>query len=178
MSNSGIHAPASPWVITPPKKNLVVGVGDMLASNDPAAQIVTYSLGSCLGVAIFDPVKKVGGLLHLMLPDSTINPGRAAMKPHMFVDTGVPSLFRAVYELGGEKSRVILKVAGGAQFLDEKRVFNIGDRNFQALEIILARNGVRIAAADTGGRVSRTVRLDLSTGQFSVQVPGKEVILL
>lgn len=169
-----MSAPAS-WVIPAPRKVLVAGVADMVASNDSSAELVTYSLGSCLGVALYDPVARVGGLLHLMLPNSSINPGKAISTPFMFVDTGVPQLFHAVYSLGGEKSRIIIKVAGGAQFLDEKRVFNIGERNQEALQAIFAKNGVKAASADVGGRISRTVRLDLATGRFSIQVPGKEV---
>lgn len=162
----------SPWVIPAPRKVLVAGVADMVASNDRAGELATYSLGSCLGVVIYDPVTKVGGLLHLMLPDSSINPGKGITNPFMFVDTGVPQLFHAVYSMGGEKSRLIVRVAGGAQFLDEKRVFNIGERNFVALEAILARNGVKITSTEVGGRVSRTIRLNLGTGLLTVQVPG------
>jgi chemotaxis protein CheD len=168
----------SPWVIPAPRKVLIAGVADMVASNDRSAELVTYSLGSCLGVAIYDPVTKVGGLLHLMLPDSSINPAKGVTNPFMFVDTGVPQLFHAVYGMGGEKSRLIVKVAGGAQFLDEKKIFNIGARNWTALEEILARNGVRTSASDVGGRISRTVRLDLSTGRLSIQVPGSEIYSL
>jgi chemotaxis protein CheD len=136
----------SPWVIPAPRKTLVAGVADMVASNDGAGELVTYSLGSCLGVVVYDPIVRVGGLLHLMLPDSSINPGKGVSHPFMFVDTGVPRLFHAVYSMGGEKSRLVVKVAGGAQFLDEKRVFNIGERNFGSLEAILDRNGAIHAA--------------------------------
>jgi chemotaxis protein CheD len=163
------------WVIPTPRKVLIAGVADMVASNDGSGELVTYALGSCLGVVVYDPVVKVGGLLHLMLPDSAINPGKGMTNPFMFVDTGVPKLFHAVYGLGGEKSRLIVKIAGGAQFLDEKKVFNIGERNWKAIELILARNGVRISAADVGGRVSRTIRLDLNSGRLSVQVPGTDL---
>lgn len=146
----------------------------MVASNDSAGELVTYSLGSCLGVTIYDPVAKVGGLLHLMLPDSSINPGKAVSNPFMFVDTGVPQLFHTVYDLGGERSRLVVKVAGGAQFLDEKRVFNIGARNIEAFHALLARNGMKVTSADVGGRISRTVRLDLANGRVTIRVPGKE----
>lgn len=113
----------APWVIAPPRKSFVVGVGDMIASNDPAAEIVTHSLGSCLGVMVYDPVHKVGGLLHFMLPDSTIDPIKAVKSPFMFADTGLPRLFRTVYGLGGEKARLQVKVAGGARFLDDQLLF-------------------------------------------------------
>jgi len=162
----------SRWVIPAPKKSLVVGVADMVASNDANAELVTYSLGSCLGVTVYDPLKKVGGLLHLMLPDSRIDEAKAATAPFMFVDTGVPRLFKTVFNLEGDRGRVIIKVAGGAQFLDEQRTFNIGERNIEALEEIIARNGLVIHARDVGGFNSRTIRLDLATGNFSIHSPG------
>jgi chemotaxis protein CheD len=164
--------PSAKWVIAPPRKTFVVGVADMVVSNDSSAEIVTYSLGSCLGIMIYDPVKKIGGLLHLMLPDSTIDAAKAASAPYMFVDTGVPRLFHAAYSLGADRSRLQIKVAGGAQLLDAQGIFNIGSRNFDALTKLLAQNGLQAHVADVGGLSSRTVRLDLTTGQVSVKPPG------
>jgi len=163
---------SSRWVIPAPKKNLVVGVADMIVSNDASAELVTYSLGSCLGVTVYDPIKKIGGLLHLMLPDSRIDPVKATTAPHMFVDTGVPVLFKTIFNLGGERSRLIIKVAGGAQFLGDQHTFNIGGRNIQAFETIITRNGLAIHARELGGVNSRTIRLDLATGSLSIQSPG------
>jgi chemotaxis protein CheD len=164
--------PPAQWVIAPPKKTLVVGVADMVASNDSSAEIVTYSLGSCLGITLYDPARKVGGLLHIMLPDSSIDAVKAANAPHMFVDTGVPRLFHAVANLGGDRARSIIRVAGGSQFLDQNRVFNIGQRNYDAFCALLARNGYTIHARDVGGLASRTMRFDLSTGNVSIHSPG------
>jgi chemotaxis protein CheD len=165
--------PAPPtWVNSQAKKSLVVGVADMVASNDPGAELVTYSLGSCLGVTVYDPIKKAGGLLHLMLPDSAINPQKAAIQPCMFVDTGVPRLFKAVYNLGGDRSQVIVNVAGGAQFFDSNRTFNIGGRNLDALHELLARDGHSIHAEAVGGTSSRTLRMNLSNGSVTISSPG------
>jgi len=150
----------------------------MAASNDSSAELITYSLGSCLGITIYDPIKKVGGLLHVMLPDSTIDSAKAASSPFIFVDTGLPRLFHAVCELGADRQRLVIRVAGGAQFLDPGRVFNIGERNQRALEGLLNRNGYTIHARDTGGVRSRTVRLDLSTGKVSIRCPGVELYYL
>jgi chemotaxis protein CheD len=160
------------WVIPPPRKRLVAGVADMVASNDAGAELVTYSLGSCLGIALYDPQVRVGGLLHLMLPTSSLDPAKAIRQPFMFVDTGLPRLFQAVYGLGGERWRLQVKAAGGAQFLDDERVFNIGQRNGTAFTEMLRRNGMDLGAHDLGGRSSRTVRLDLATGQFFIHTPG------
>lgn len=153
-------------------------MGDMLTSNDTSASLVTYSLGSCVGVAIYDPVAKVGGLLHAMLPDSTINLDRSSTRPFMFVDTGLPAMFHAVYALGGLKHRLVIKLTGGAEFLDEKKIFKIGQRNVETTIAMLERNGVTLAASETGGRASRTVRLDLSNGNFTLETPGKPPHLL
>lgn len=172
MTMSFPSTPAAPWVIPPPQKTLVVGVADMIATNDASAEIVTYALGSCLGVALYDPAKRVGGLLHVMLPNSSLDPAKASVVPYMFVDTGVPRLFHAVYGLGAERQRLLVRVAGGAQFLDDGRLFNIGARNCQNLFRLLAQNGHTLHARDVGGRISRTVRLDLASGRLSVHSPG------
>ena len=163
------------WVLPPPRKSLVVGVADMVVSNDAGAELVTYSLGSCLGITVYDPVKKVGGLLHIMLPDSKINALKAAQVPFMFVDTGVPRLFQAAYNLGAERSRLAITVAGGAQLLDEQGVFNIGLRNFESLKGLLARNGLAAHVYDVGGLSSRTLRLDLTTGNVTIKTPGTDI---
>jgi chemotaxis protein CheD len=166
--------PSGKWVIAPPRRTFVVGVADMVVSNDSSAEIVTYSLGSCLGVTVYDPVKKIGGLLHLMLPDSNIDATKAATAPFMFVDTGVPRLFHAAYNLGADRGRLVIKVAGGAQLLDQQGIFNIGARNFDALQKLLAQNGLKAHAVEVGGLSSRTVRLDLTNGQVSIKTPGAQ----
>jgi chemotaxis protein CheD len=170
--------PTSKWVIPPPRKTLVVGVADMVASNDSSAEIVTYSLGSCLGVTVYDPVRKIGGMLHLMLPDSKIDAAKAVSAPFMFVDTGLPRLFHACYNLGADRSRLVVKVAGGAQLLDQQGIFNIGIRNCDALSKLLAQNGLKAHATDTGGMSSRTVRLDLANGNVSIKTPAAPLYLL
>ena len=170
--------PNSKWVIAPPRRTFVVGVADMVVSNDSSAEIVTYSLGSCLGITVYDPVSKIGGLLHLMLPDSKIDDAKAASAPFMFVDTGVPRLFHAAYNLGADRSRLEVKVAGGAQLLDQQGIFNIGIRNFDALGKLLAQNGLKAHATDVGGLSSRTVRLDLTNGSVTVKTPGTNLYSL
>lgn len=166
------------WVIPPPRKALVVGVADMAASNDASAELVTHSLGSCLGITVYDPGSKVGGLLHVMLPDGTIDAAKAERSPFMFVSTGVPRLFHAVYNLGADRRRLIVKAAGGAQLLDEKGVFNIGQRNYNALTELLSRNGHALHSWDVGGGASRTMRFDLETGKVSIKSPGTNLYYL
>ena len=153
-------------------RKLVVGVGGFVVSNDHSATLTTYSLGSCLGITIYDPVSRTGGLLHAMLPDSSINPEKAAAQPGMFVDSGIPALFRAAYELKADKHRIQICVAGGAQFLDQSGFFNIGQRNYTALRNLLAQHGLVLQAQQVGGLVSRTLHLQLATGEVRLRSSG------
>ena len=151
---------------------LTVGIGDCKVSGKSEAVLATYALGSCIAVAIHDPVAGVGGLLHYMLPESSLNPDKARDNPFMFADTGVPRLFHAAYQLGAEKRRLVVRVAGGAQVMDENGVFNIGKRNHLALRKILWKAGVIVHAEEVGGTTSRTVRLDVASGRFFIRGPG------
>jgi chemotaxis protein CheD len=165
---------SSDWRSAPVGEKLVVGVADLVVSGNSRAQVVTYALGSCLGVIAYDPVARVGGLLHVMLPDSTIDSAKAASQPHMFVDTGVPRLFREAYKLGAVKERMIVKVAGGAAVQSGSDMFEIGKRNLIALRKILWKNSVMVKAQDVGGSCSRTVTLDLSTGGVTLRIDGTD----
>ena len=138
------------------------------------ANLITYSLGSCLGVTVHDPQINVGGLLHVMLPSSSIDKTRAQKSPTMFVDSGIPMLFRSAYELGADKRRLVVKVFGGAQVMDEGGVFNIGQRNYDALVAIFNHNRVAIFCKCVGGQICRTIRLSLSSGNVVVRSPGEE----
>ncbi len=152
---------------------IIVGIADMGVSRDQQSGLITYSLGSCIGVAIYDPVAGVGGLLHYMLPESQIDLQKAQKNPFMFADTGIPMLFKEAYRVGASKSRIIVKVAGGSQILDDSGFFNIGKRNYMALRKILWKNNVLIKAEDVGGQVSRTVRMDLATGKVFLRYSGE-----
>jgi chemotaxis protein CheD len=155
------------------ENKLIVSIGSLAVSNDPNDRLTTFSLGSCLGVAIYDPVVRAGGLLHAMLPSSSINPARAAERPAMFVDAGVAALFRACYELGADKRRLRICVAGGAHFMDKSNFFNIGLRNYQQFRDILRQHGLAIAAEEVGGWVSRTVQLNIRTGEVRLKTSGQ-----
>lgn len=154
--------------------NIIVGVSDMKVSNDVEASLITYSLGSCIGVAIYDPVVKVGGLLHFMLPDSNLDKAKAEKNPYMFADTGIPALFKSSYRLGAEKKRMRVVVVGGAQVLDQKGFFNIGKRNHMAVRKIFWKNKVMVDYEDVGGSVNRTIRIDIRNGDIWVKVSGQE----
>jgi len=152
----------------------IVGVADMKVSNRPGETLVTYSLGSCIGVVIYDPVVKAGGILHYMEPDSSIDEQKAVAKPYMFADSGIPRLFKAAYKLGALKHRIKVYVAGGAEILDQKGFFNIGKRNYMALKKIFFKNNVMVDKQDVGGNVNRTVRLEIATGDIYIKICGSE----
>ncbi|MBN1841798.1 MAG: chemotaxis protein CheD [Deltaproteobacteria bacterium] len=158
--------------------NVTVGIADMKVSDDPAATLITHSLGSCIGVAIYDPVAKVGGMVHYMLPESKLDSNKAKSQPLMFADTGIPLLFKACYKLGAEKKRIISKVAGGSQIIDASGAFNIGKRNYAALRKIFWRNNVLVDAEDVGGTSNRTMRLNIATGELALKVYGRGEIIL
>jgi len=155
----------------------VVDIADLAVSAEPDTVLVTYSLGSCIGLTLWDPVTHAGGLLHYMLPESQLCPDKARNNPGMFCDTGVPKLFRAMYELGAVKNRLVVKVAGGSQLLDDNGTFNIGKRNYLALRKIFWKNGVMIDAESVGGSVSRTMRLNITTGEVVIRSRSQEVPL-
>lgn len=155
----------------------VVDIADFAVSDDPRATLVTYSLGSCIGVSIWDPEAKVGGLLHYMLPESALSPEKAKANPAMFADTGIPALFQAAYDLGAVKKRIIVKVAGGSQLLDDNGTFNIGKRNYVMLRKIFWKNGILIDAENVGGSVSRTMCLHCDTGTVTLKTRDGEIQL-
>lgn len=152
---------------------LVVGIGDCRVSNDPQSSIVTYALGSCIAVMIHDSVAGVGGLLHFMLPESSLDPVKAEKNPFQFADTGIPALFRTAYQLGADKKRLKVTVAGGAQIMDPQGTFAIGKRNCLAMKKILWKAGVLIQGEYVGGEVSRTVRLEVGTGKILMREAGQ-----
>ncbi len=152
---------------------ITVGVADLKVSNDSKDVIVTHSLGSCIGVAVYDPHVRVGGILHFMLPESSLDGGKAQSNPAMFADTGIPLLFKTCYQLGAVKQRIVVKVAGGSQVLDNSGFFNIGKRNYAALRKIFLRNNVLISAEDVGGISPRTLYVDIATGKIWIKITGQ-----
>jgi len=140
-------------------------------SGNPDHVLVTYALGSCIAMAVWDPRTRVGGMLHFLLPEA-LNEETAAQNPCRYGDTGAPWLLRTVQEQGAARQRLMVYVAGGASVVDDGGVFNIGKRNYTALRKILWKYGVPVHAEEVGGSVSRTVGLELSTGRFWIREPG------
>jgi chemotaxis protein CheD len=155
--------------------DLIVGISDLKISNNDNDVIVTYALGSCIGISVFDPVAKVGGMLHYMLPESSLDEKKARENPAMFADTGIPLLFKSCYQLGADKKRMIVRAAGGASILDDTNFFRIGQKNIMAMRKIFWKNNVMITSEDTGANHNRTVRLQIATGKTYVRTAGGEM---
>jgi len=155
----------------------IIGVSDMKVTNKKEDCLVTFALGSCIGVAIYDPVAYVGGILHYMLPESRIDRTKAEKNPFMFGDTGIPLLFETAYEYGAEKSRLKVILAGGASVIDCNDTFNIGKRNIIMARKLFWKNNVMISGEHIGGTISRTLYLDIESGKFWLTSKGERIDL-
>ena len=156
---------------------IVVNISDARASRDADATLVTFSLGSCIGVTVYDPVTRVGGMLHYQLPESKIDPERARRQPLMFADTGLAWLLQEVAAHGAERKRLKVRIAGAAQMLNDANLFNIGRRNHAAIRKLLYQNGLFVEGEDVGGSSPRNLYLDVADGQVVVKTQGKSFTL-
>ncbi len=141
-----------------------VGISDMKVSDDESDILVTHSLGSCIGLSLYDPDIRVGGLVHCMMPVSKLDPVKAAANPLMYTDTGVTALLKALFDRGANRKRLIVTVAGAASLLDDKGIFKIGERNYAILRKMLWKNDILISKEDVGGNIVRTMYLYMDTG--------------
>ncbi|NTW05875.1 MAG: chemotaxis protein CheD [Peptococcaceae bacterium] len=152
-----------------------VGIADYKTTKNPN-RLITLGLGSCVGVTLYDPVARVGGLLHVMLPDS--NSFKDISKPAKFADLGIPLMIKEINNIGGALYRLKAKLVGGAQMfsgLDSKLSLNIGLRNTERSREVLKEMGIPIVSEDVGGNKGRTIILDTSTGDLMVRTLGTNV---
>lgn len=156
---------------------IIVDISDARVSQEPSDELVTYSLGSCLGVAVYDRATKMGGMLHFQLPSSADNESRAKERPFMYADTGIAWLIRKFEQRGAVKKRLMVKVAGGAQMMNDANMFNIGKRNYLALRKLLWKYGMFIDGEDVGGKVARNLTLRISDGAVMVKSQGRETAI-
>lgn len=148
----------------------IIGVGDIRISTTSSDVLITYALGSCLGITAYDPVLRIGGLLHAMLPLSSADPSKAQARPAMYVDSGFALMMKELFAKGARKENMVISVAGGASMknLTSDDYFKIGQRNFTVLRKLLWKNGMMIHAQDVGGGISRTMALHLSNGLVTI----------
>lgn len=154
-----------------------VGMADYKTAKNPDL-LMTAGLGSCIGICVNDPILKVGGMAHIMLPTAN---GNNVSNLAKYADTAVELLLQEIVRLGGNRSRLRAKMAGGAQmfsFPGKPTVLKIGDRNAEAVEKELKRLGIPILAIDVGGSFGRTIHFDVGTGDLRVRTinHGEKVI--
>ncbi len=154
------------------EKELKVGIGDMKLSRGDG-RIITYALGSCIGITFYDPLTRLGALLHIMLPSQLSTGDANAFK---FADSGIRETLRKLRVFGMVKQRMVVKIAGGAKMFEirgNSSFGNIGERNIESVKRVLAAEGIRIVAEDVGGNYARTMALDLLTGKVTVRTVGR-----
>lgn len=152
-----------------------VGMADLNVCKAPN-MITTLGLGSCIGIALYDPVTKIGGLAHIMLPDSTQM--RNNQNIAKFADTGIEELVKRMIAAGASKQRLVAKIAGGAKMFEVSggsSIGNIGERNAEASKKKLKELGIPLKAEDTGLNYGRTVELYTETGEFRIKSVGKVI---
>ena len=150
-----------------------VGMADLKLCKSPDG-ITTLGLGSCVGIALRDPINKIGGLAHIMLPDSTKIQNNSSVPK--FADTGIQELVDQMVKAGAVQSRIVAKIAGGAQmfsFQNKSELVAIGARNVEATKTKLRELHIRILAEDTGESYGRTVEFYPETGDFVIKAVGK-----
>jgi len=151
-----------------------VGVGEFTASKTPGDIIKTLALGSCVAVVLLDPKQRAVGILHIALPDSSINKKRRQERPGMFADTGIPVLMGEMTKLGYDgNGKLIVKLAGGASIMDPNGTFNIGKRNVLAVRKTLWQHRLGALAEDVGDCISRSVSVSVDTGRVLLSSPGR-----
>lgn len=153
---------------------LDVGIGEWKVSSKQDDVIKTYALGSCVAVITWDQKNGVAGLIHIALPESKVNPGKAERLPGYFADTGLPLFIKDMERKGAEKRNIRVRVTGGASIMDENRNFDIGRRNTIAVKRFLWKNGLGVIREDTGGNRSRTVAVEVSNGTVTVSNSGEK----
>lgn len=161
-----------------PVVEIQVGIAELKVTEQPD-RLITLGLGSCVGVTLYDPARKVGGLLHIMLPDSS--QFNNVNKPAKFADLGIPLLISEIKRRGGRVTNLQAKMAGGAQMFsgfNDKLVLNIGERNIIMARQTLKNLGIKVIAEDVGGSRGRTMILDTVNGQVTVRTVGSQIKII
>lgn len=156
---------------------LVVGIADMKMARGEG-MIITYALGSCIGICLYDAVVRVGALVHIMLP---LNMEANRASPMKYADTGIRETLAKMQQQGAAKARIVAKIAGGAKMFEVSgggSLGNIGQRNIDSVKTVLQREGIRLLKEDVGGNTARTLLFDVSSGQGCIRSYGRPEMLL
>lgn len=149
-----------------------IGIGEMAVSCDRKEVLVTYALGSCIGVTLYDPVAGIGGMAHCKMPDSSADRRSAQLNPAACVDTGIPFLLDSVLQRGAVKRRLIVKMAGASIVERGNDVFRIGERNYEMAKHILSILNLHIHAEECGENIPRTLYLIMENGHTVIRSRG------
>jgi chemotaxis protein CheD len=154
---------------------IILGVGDFGVSKTPGDVIKTLALGSCVAVVMLEPSTRSVGMVHVALPESSIDRAKALVKPGYFADTGFYALLEAMKLIScvQNEKKFLVKMTGGAQVLDPHNTFNIGKRNELALKKVLWHHGMGVQAEDVGGHISRSIAVDVDTGRVIITSAGR-----
>ena len=158
-------------------QKLTVGIADMKMLQWDG-ELITYALGSCIGICLYDPGVKLGALVHIMLP---INMEAGRKNTMKYADTGIRETLRQMEGRGARKARIVAKIAGGAKMFEvsgSSGLGNIGQRNIESVRMNLRREGVHIISENVGGTVARTLSFFPATGQGQIRAYGQPLIVL
>ena len=157
-------------------KKLVVGIADMKMARGEG-MLITYALGSCVGICLYDPLIRLAALVHVMLP---LNMETNRKSPLKYEDTGIRETLRQMQGQGAMRLRIVAKIAGGARMFDVPgggNLGNIGQRNIESAHLVLRKEGVRLLREDVGGTTARTLLFDTESGQACVRSFGKPELI-
>lgn len=153
-----------------------VEIGGMALSSDPDDTLISYALGSCVGLAAYDPVKKIGGLIHCKLPVARQARPELGGGPAMCADVGAALLLQSMFDAGAAKHRLLITIAGCGNPV-KAITHDIGARNYTIIRKILWKNGLLVHAEDVGGEKPRTIALAIDTGEVTISSRGERVLL-
>ena len=155
---------------------LVVGIADMKMAKEQG-MLITYALGSCIGICLYDPLIKLGALIHIMLPLNMETNRKNTMK---YADTGIRETIKMMEAKGASRSRMTAKIAGGAKMfeINGNSLGNIGQRNIESVKLNLKKEGIRLLKEDTGGAIARTLLFDVSNGAGCVRSYGRQELII
>lgn len=155
---------------------LTVGIADMKLGQN-GDELITYALGSCIGICLYDPVLRLGALIHIMLP---LNMETGRKNPMKYADTGIRETLRQMEARGASRTRITAKIAGGAKMFEVSggNLGNIGQRNVESVHMALKREGIRLLKEDVGGTVARTLIFQTSNGQGNIRSYGRQEVTL
>ena len=148
-----------------------IGIADMKLARSQGT-LITYALGSCIGICLWDPLLKIGALVHIMLP---INMEKNRTSPFKYADTGIRLTLTKMEQMGAKRTRIVAKIAGGAKMFNvpgNGSLGNIGQRNIESVHQVLRLEGIRLLKEDVGGSAARTLFFDVATGEGTVKIYG------